>query len=133
VLAEGSVGEEVVRAGGPDVLRGNRCVALGRLPRGREKLDAVGSVDARRDGVEELGLGRLPICMAKTHLSLSHDLKLRNAPRGFTVSVRDIRAYTGAGWLVALCGEMQTMPGLDKHPAAFEVDLGPDGRTVGLF
>jgi formate--tetrahydrofolate ligase len=49
------------------------------------------------------------------------------------VPVRDIRAYTGAGWLVALCGEMQTMPGLGKHPAAFEIDLVPDGRTVGLF
>jgi formate--tetrahydrofolate ligase len=71
--------------------------------------------------------------MAKTHLSLSHDPKLRNAPTGFTVPVRDIRAYTGAGWLVALCGEMQTMPGLGKHPAAVEIDLAPDGRTVGLF
>ena len=71
--------------------------------------------------------------MAKTHLSLSHDPKLRNAPTGFTVPVRDIRAYTGAGWLVALCGEMQTMPGLGKHPAAFDIDLAPDGRTVGLF
>ena len=54
---------------------------------------------------------RLPICMAKTHLSLSHDPALVNAPTGFTVTVRDIRAYTGAGWLVALCGDMQTMPG----------------------
>jgi formate--tetrahydrofolate ligase len=71
--------------------------------------------------------------MAKTHLSLSHDPKLTNAPTGFTVPVRDIRAYTGAGWLVALCGDMQTMPGLGKQPAAFEIDLGPDGRTIGLF
>jgi formate--tetrahydrofolate ligase len=82
---------------------------------------------------EAQGLGGLPICMAKTHLSLSHDPKLKNAPTGFTVPVRDIRAYTGAGWLVALCGDMQTMPGLGKHPAAFDIDLGPDGRTVGLF
>jgi formate--tetrahydrofolate ligase len=82
---------------------------------------------------EEQGLGGLPICMAKTHLSLSHDPKLKNAPTGFSVPVRDIRAYTGAGWLVALCGDMQTMPGLGKHPAAFDIDLGPDGRTVGLF
>jgi formate--tetrahydrofolate ligase len=82
---------------------------------------------------EEQGLGSLPICMAKTHLSLSHDPKLKNAPAGFTVPVRDIRAYTGAGWLVALCGDMQTMPGLGKHPAAFDIDVGPDGRTVGLF
>ena len=57
------------------------------------------------------GLDRLPICMAKTHLSLSHDPELRNAPTGFDVTIRDVRAYTGAGWLVALCGTMQTMPG----------------------
>ncbi len=79
------------------------------------------------------GLGRLPICMAKTHLSISHDPELRNAPTGFEVTVRDIRAYTGAGWLVALCGTMQTMPGLGASPAAFNVDIDDDGRTVGLF
>jgi formyltetrahydrofolate synthetase len=79
------------------------------------------------------GLDRLPICMAKTHLSLSHDPALANAPTGFEVTVRDIRAYTGAGWLVALCGTMQTMPGLGASPAAFNVDIDEDGRTVGLF
>jgi formyltetrahydrofolate synthetase len=79
------------------------------------------------------GLDRLPICMAKTHLSLSHDPTLTNAPTGFTVGVRDLRAYTGAGWIVALCGDMQTMPGLGKTPAAFEVDIDEHGETVGLF
>jgi len=79
------------------------------------------------------GLDRLPICMAKTHLSLSHDASLLNAPEGFTVTVRDLRAYTGAGWLVALCGDMQTMPGLAERPAAFTVDIDEEGRTVGLF
>ena len=79
------------------------------------------------------GLDRLPICMAKTHLSLSHDPALANAPTGFEVTVRDVRAYTGAGWLVALCGTMQTMPGLGASPAAFNVDIDADGRTVGLF
>jgi formyltetrahydrofolate synthetase len=79
------------------------------------------------------GLGNLPICMAKTHLSLSHDAALTNAPTGFVVTVRDIRAYTGAGWLVALCGDMQTMPGLSKTPAAFNVDIDENGRTIGLF
>jgi formate--tetrahydrofolate ligase len=79
------------------------------------------------------GFDRLPICMAKTHLSLSHDAALENAPTGFTVTVRDIRAYTGAGWLVALCGDMQTMPGLSATPAAFNVDIDQEGRTVGLF
>ena len=79
------------------------------------------------------GLDRLPICMAKTHLSLSHDPELTNAPTGFELTVRDVRAYTGAGWLVALCGTMQTMPGLGTSPAAFNVDIDEDGRTVGLF
>jgi formate--tetrahydrofolate ligase len=81
----------------------------------------------------ETGFDKLPICMAKTHLSLSHDASLANAPTGFTVTVRDIRAYTGAGWLVALCGDMQTMPGLGATPAAFNVDIDGEGRTIGLF
>jgi len=80
-----------------------------------------------------LGLDKLPICMAKTHLSLSHDATLTNAPTGFTVTIRDLRAYTGAGWIVALCGDMQTMPGLGTTPAAVNVDIDGEGRTVGLF
>ena len=82
---------------------------------------------------EQSGLGELPICMAKTHLSLSHDPALRNAPTGFTVPVRDLRPYTGAGWIVALCGDMMTMPGLGKTPAAFAIDIDENGETVGLF
>jgi formyltetrahydrofolate synthetase len=91
---------------------------------------------AARKKIEELervGFDKLPICMAKTHLSLSHDPTLANAPTGFTVTVRDIRAYTGAGWLVALCGDMQTMPGYGRTPAAHNVDIDDEGRTVGLF
>jgi formyltetrahydrofolate synthetase len=98
--------------------------------------DGVHLLPAARDRIERFnadGLDRLPICMAKTHLSLSHDVALKNAPTGFVVTVRDIRAYTGAGWLVALCGDMQTMPGLGKTPAAFAVDIDENGRTVGLF
>jgi formate--tetrahydrofolate ligase len=79
------------------------------------------------------GLGGLPICMAKTHLSLSADAALRNAPEGFTVPVRDMRAYTGAGWIVPLCGDIMQMPGLGKSPAALNVDIDAEGRTVGLF
>jgi formate--tetrahydrofolate ligase len=79
------------------------------------------------------GLDHLPICMAKTHLSLSADPTLLNAPEDFTLQVRDIRAYTGAGWLVPLCGDIQQMPGLGKSAAAFDVDIDEDGRTVGLF
>jgi formyltetrahydrofolate synthetase len=93
------------------------------LPAARQKAAAF----------EQEGLGGLPICMAKTHLSLSHDPGLRNAPTGFTVPVRDLRPYTGAGWLVALCGDMMTMPGLGKTPAAFAIDIDEKGETVGLF
>jgi formate--tetrahydrofolate ligase len=82
---------------------------------------------------ESAGLGDLPICMAKTHLSLSHDAALLNAPTGFTVTVRDLRPYTGAGWIVALCGDMQTMPGLGTQPAAFSIDVDAEGNVVGLF
>jgi formate--tetrahydrofolate ligase len=81
----------------------------------------------------EKGLDNLPVCMAKTHLSLTHDPTLLNAPTGFTVTVRDIRAYTGSGWLVPLLGDMQTMPGLGVKPAAFDVDIDETGKTVGLF
>ena len=88
---------------------------------------------ARIEQFTELGLDALPICMAKTHLSLSHDPALTNAPTGFTVTVRDLRAYTGAGWIVALCGDMQTMPGLSSSPAATNVDIDDEGKTVGLF
>jgi formate--tetrahydrofolate ligase len=83
--------------------------------------------------LERIGFDELPICMAKTHLSLSHDPALANAPTGFTVTVRDIRPYTGAGWLVALCGDMQTMPGYGRTPAAHAVDIDEEGKTVGLF
>jgi len=100
---------------------------------GADGIDLLPAAQSAIARYEKLGLGGLPICMAKTHLSLSHDPKLKNAPTGFTVPIRDIRPYTGAGWLVALCGEMQTMPGLGKHPAAFDIDIAPDGRTVGLF
>jgi formate--tetrahydrofolate ligase len=79
------------------------------------------------------GLGGLPICMAKTHLSLSADPTLLGAPEDFTLQVRDVRAYTGAGWLVPLCGDIQQMPGLGKTPAALNVDIDEHGRTVGLF
>jgi len=98
--------------------------------------DGISLLPAAREKIKQfnaVGFDRLPICMAKTHLSLSHDPALTNAPTGFTVTVRDIRAYTGAGWLVALCGDMQTMPGLGKAPAAVNVDIDGEGRTVGLF
>jgi formate--tetrahydrofolate ligase len=91
------------------------------------------AAQARIRQFETDGLGELPICMAKTHLSLSGDPALLGAPEDFTLQVRDVRAYTGAGWLVPLCGDIQQMPGLGKTPAALNVDIDADGRTVGLF
>jgi formate--tetrahydrofolate ligase len=98
--------------------------------------DGVMFLPAAQQKIEQFtanGFDKLPICMAKTHLSLSHDPNLLNAPTGFTVTVRDIRAYTGSGWLVPLLGDMQTMPGLGVSPAAVNVDIDENGRTVGLF
>jgi formate--tetrahydrofolate ligase len=98
--------------------------------------DGVVFLPAAEQKIEQFtanGFHKLPICMAKTHLSLSHDPGLLNAPTGFTITVRDIRAYTGSGWLVPLLGDMQTMPGLGVTPAAFNVDIDENGRTVGLF
>jgi formate--tetrahydrofolate ligase len=82
---------------------------------------------------EANGFGRLPICMAKTHLSLSHDPNLKGAPKGFTFPIREVRASVGAGFIYPICGELRTMPGLPDHPAAEKVDIGEDGRIVGLF
>ena len=82
---------------------------------------------------EELGYGNLPMCMAKTHLSLSHDPHLKGAPTGFMLPIRDIKPSIGAGFLYPLCGEMRTMPGLPSKPAAEVVDIDENGKTLGLF
>ncbi len=82
---------------------------------------------------ERSGFGNLPICMAKTHLSLSHDPSLKGVPQGFTLPIREVRASVGAGFIYPLCGEMKTMPGLPAVPAFMNVDIDEDGRVVGLF
>jgi formate--tetrahydrofolate ligase len=83
---------------------------------------------------EKSGFGNLPICMAKTHLSLSADPNLKGAPTGFTLPIREVRASVGAGFIYPLVGEMRTMPGLPSHPAAENVDIDFEtGRVVGLF
>ena len=82
---------------------------------------------------ESLGYGRLPVCMAKTQNSLSDDAKKLGRPRGFTVTVRDAKLSAGAGFVVAYTGDIMTMPGLPKKPAAESIDIDDDGRVVGLF
>lgn len=79
------------------------------------------------------GFDKLPVCIAKTHLSLSSDPGLRGAPVGWTLPVREVRASVGAGFLYPICGDMRTMPGLGSSPAAFEIDLDENGEVVGLF
>ena len=82
---------------------------------------------------EGSGFGYLPICMAKTHLSISHDPALKGAPSGFTVPIREVKASVGAGFITPLLGEMRTMPGLGATPAFMNVDIDDDGNVVGLF
>lgn len=82
---------------------------------------------------EANGFGDLPICMAKTHLSLSHDPSLKGAPTGFRFPVREVRASVGAGFIYPVCGDMRTMPALPEHPAAEHIDIDENGNIVGLF
>jgi formate--tetrahydrofolate ligase len=81
---------------------------------------------------ERAGFGGLPICIAKTHLSISHDPKRKGAPTGFTLPVREVRASVGAGFVYPICGDMRTMPGLGTSPAAAGIDIDDDGEIVGL-
>jgi len=111
-----------------------------------EKIETIATRVYGADGVEynstarrkirnftRLGYGNLPICMAKTHLSLSHDPDLKGYPRGYKLPVRDIRASLGAGFLYPLCGDMRTIPGLPTVPAGEKVDIDESGKVVGLF
>jgi formate--tetrahydrofolate ligase len=85
------------------------------------------------DSYEKSGFGNLPICMAKTHLSISSDPSLKGAPKGWTLPVREVRASVGAGFVYPICGEMRTMPGLSASPAAEGIDIDEHGEIVGLF
>jgi methylenetetrahydrofolate dehydrogenase (NADP+)/methenyltetrahydrofolate cyclohydrolase/formyltetrahydrofolate synthetase len=112
----------------------------------KEKIETIATKIYGADGVEysplaesqiasfeQAGFGYLPICMAKTHLSISHDPALKGAPTGFTVPVREVRASVGAGFIYPLLGEMRTMPGLGANPAYMQVDIDDKGNVVGLF
>jgi formyltetrahydrofolate synthetase len=113
----------------------------------KEKIETVAREIYRADGVTytaeaeakiklftDMGLSHLPLCMAKTHLSFSHDPTLKGTPRGWTLPITDVRASVGAGFLYPLCGTMRTMPGLPTRPAFTDVDLDLEtGRVVGLF
>ncbi len=101
---------------------------------GADGVDYLPEAEAKIELYTRLGFDNLPLCMAKTHLSLSHDPALKGVPKGFRVPIRDIRASVGAGFLYPLLGEMRTMPGLPTRPVFYDVDLDLEtGRVVGLF
>jgi formate--tetrahydrofolate ligase len=112
----------------------------------KQKIEIIAKEIYGADGVEytseanksirnytRLGLDKLPICMAKTQYSLSDNPSLLGRPTGFTITVREVRASVGAGFLVAITGEIMTMPGLPKRPAAQDIDIDADGKVTGLF
>ena len=112
----------------------------------REKIETIATKVYGADGVDyapearrkirqftRLGYGKLPICMAKTHLSLSHDPALKGRPSGYRLPVRDVRPSLAAGFLYPLCGDMRTIPGLPTTPAGEAVDIDDEGKVVGLF
>jgi formyltetrahydrofolate synthetase len=100
---------------------------------GADGVDYLAAAEAQIRKYTELGYGNLPICMAKTHLSISHDANLKGRPSGFRVPIRDVRASMGAGFLYPLLGEMRTMPGLPSEPNTWKIDLDDAGNVVGLF
>ena len=100
---------------------------------GAADIVAPAKVRKQIDDWQAQGYGSYPICVAKTAVSFSADPSLLGAPSGHTVNVRDVRLSAGAGFIVMICGDIMTMPGLPKAPSAERIDIGPDGRVVGLF
>ncbi len=100
---------------------------------GADRVEYTRKAERQIESFERDGFGDLPICMAKTHLSFSADPKLKGAPSGFVIPVQEVRASVGAGFIYPLCGDMRTMPGLGRYPAAQNVDIDENGRVVGLF
>ena len=99
---------------------------------GADGADFSPAAARRIEHFETSGLGNLPICIAKTHLSISSDPSLKGAPTGWRLPVREVRASAGAGFIYAVCGDMRTMPGLSRHPAAEHIDLDEQGDVIGL-
>ena len=95
-------------------------------------MDYAPNAARQLDTYERAGFGALPVCIAKTHLSISSDPTLRGAPTGWRLPVREVRASVGAGFIYPICGEMRTMPGLGSNPAAARIDLDADGEIIGL-
>jgi formate--tetrahydrofolate ligase len=99
---------------------------------GADGVDYDLSASRQIDAHERNGFGTLPVCIAKTHLSISSDAALKGAPTGWRLPVREVRASVGAGFIYPICGDMRTMPGLGAHPAAHRIDLDADGNIINL-
>jgi formate--tetrahydrofolate ligase len=112
----------------------------------REKIETIAKDIYGADGVdytdaaaktiaelEEKGYGKLPVCMAKTQMSLTDDPSKKGRPRGFRINVREVRLSAGAGFIVPICGSIMTMPGLPKKPAAEVIDVDEEGHILNLF
>ena len=99
---------------------------------GADGVDYAPAASAELERYERLGYAALPVCIAKTHLSLSFDAQRPGAPRGWRLPVREVRAAIGAGYVYVVCGDMQTMPGLGAHPAVETIDVDANGNVVGL-
>jgi formate--tetrahydrofolate ligase len=100
---------------------------------GADGVDYAAAASAQLDTYERAGFGTLPVCIAKTHLSISSDPTLRGAPRGWRLPVREARANVGAGFVYLVSGDMRTMPGLSSGPAAEGIDIDENGNVVGLY
>ena len=100
---------------------------------GADGVDFLPAASKSLKQFEEMGYGHLPICMAKTQYSLSHDASLKGRPTGFRVPIREVRLSAGAGFITPLCGEMRTMPGLPSRPGGEKIDIDAAGNIVGLF
>ena len=107
--------------------------AVAREIYGADGVDFTAAAQKQLKEIEELGFDKMPVCMAKTQYSLSDDAAKLGRPTGFRITVRELRVSAGAGFIVALTGNILTMPGLPKHPAAENMDIDKDGRIVGLF
>ena len=100
---------------------------------GADGINILAKADRQLKQIKEWGYGNLPVCMAKTQYSFSHDANLLGAPTGFEVPIREFRLNSGAGFVVAVLGEIMTMPGLPKRPAAADMDMDEDGNLLGVF
>lgn len=109
-----------------------RIAAIATQIYGASGVDFSFEASRSMERISAIGLCDLPVCMAKTHLSLSHDPKLKGAPTGWRLPVRDVRISAGAGFVYVLCGDIMTMPGLPGHPAGEHIDIDADGNVVGL-